>query len=523
MSKIDPDNLGALEKAVNDAAGRAGALWLSFITLIAYLLIAVGAVTHRDLLLEKALKLPLLNVDLPLIGFFAAAPFFFILFHFYVFLQLQGIARKLLVYDALLRDQAATDREANLMRHRLDSFVLVQLLAGPRERGDKISGYLLNLIGWITMVALPVLVLLHIQFSFLPYHLEEVTWLHRVSIMCDLALIGFFWTVLIGGHNRIAKRQRWRSVLFAAAAAALVLILSVAVAVFPGEALYDHLSSRLTLFLFEGALSPENDRIESAFANRLVVADQVLIDPEKVDKVDLTVSLRGRDLRNAVLNRSDLRKVDLTGAKLAGASLIGTNLQRGRFGCFSTSDAGCADIRGADFAFADLIHADFKRARGVAANFSHAKLGKVDFFGANLRGASFSDAQAKGATFQGASVDGAAFSGEKDLDLNGSIGVSWSPKPGGDEDKKMEALAATLRELACDPDGRPYVARGLVNNRQFPHTGRHIEEIEKLLLGKTATRCAGGGGLRPRDLEVLANQVQVFKVSQDTQSGAEKK
>src|ERR1700720_784958 len=102
MSTIDPDNLGAFEKAVNDAAGRVGALWLSFITLIAYLLIAVGAVTHRDLLLEKALKLPLLNVDLPLIGFFAAAPFFFILFHFYVFLQFQGLARKLLVYDALL-------------------------------------------------------------------------------------------------------------------------------------------------------------------------------------------------------------------------------------------------------------------------------------------------------------------------------------------------------------------------------------------------------------------------------------
>jgi uncharacterized protein YjbI with pentapeptide repeats len=518
MSRIDPDNLGALEKAVNDAAGRVGALWLSFITLIAYLLIALDAVTHRDLLLEKALKLPLLNVDLPLIGFFAAAPFFFILFHFYVFLQFQGRARKLLVYDAMLRDQAETDREANLMRHRLDSFVLVQMLAGPRERGDKKSGYLLNLIGWITMVALPILVLLNVQFSFLPYHLEWVTWLHRFYIVCDLAMIGLFWTVLIGGRNRITTRQRWPSMLFATAAAAFVLILSLAVAVFPGEALYDHVSSRLTVFLFEGELNPETDRVESIFANHLVVTDQVLIDPEKVGKMDLALSLHGRDLRNAVLNRSDLRKVDLTGAKLAGASLIGTNLQNGRLGCFVPSAArGCADIRGADFSFADLIDADFKSAKGVAANFSSAKLCRADFFGADLRGASFSNAHAKGATFQAASVDGAAFFGVNDLDLDYSLGDSWPPQTADDEDKKMEAFATMLKKLACDPDGKPYVARGLVNNRQFPHTKQNIEEIEKLLLGKTATRCVGAEGLRSRDLQVLATQVS------QTKGDAEKK
>jgi uncharacterized protein YjbI with pentapeptide repeats len=506
MSKIDPDNLGAFEKAVNDAAGRVGALWLSFITLIAYLLIAVGAVTHRDLLLEKGLKLPLLNVDLPLIGFFAAAPFFFILFHFYVFLQFQGLARKLLVYDALLRDQAETEREANLMRHRLDSFVLVQLLAGPRERGDKKSGRLLNLIGWITMVALPILVLLNIQFSFLPYHLEEVTWLHRVSIVCDLALIGFFWTVLIGGRNRITNRQRRRNMLFATVAATLVLILSIAVAVFPGETLYDRVSSRLTLFLFEGELSPETDRVESVFANRLVVTDQILIDPEKANKLELTVSLRGRDLRNAILNRSDLRKADLTGAKLAGASLIGTNLQNGRFGCFvlDSKDKGCADIRGTDFTFANLIDADFRGAKGVAANFSTAKLSCTNFGRADLRGASFSDAHAKGAIFQGANLDG-AFITVSDLDQDNPAGDPWPPKSGDDEDKKRESFATTLRQLACDAKGKPYVARGLVYNRQFLQTGPLIEGIVKLL---EETHCVGAGGLKYSDRKVLALQVE---------------
>jgi len=51
-------------------------------------------VTHRDLFLETPIKLPLLNVDLSLIGFFAVAPTVLVIFHFYVFLQLLGLATK---------------------------------------------------------------------------------------------------------------------------------------------------------------------------------------------------------------------------------------------------------------------------------------------------------------------------------------------------------------------------------------------------------------------------------------------
>ncbi len=46
--KID---LEPFQKAVNEAAARVRGLWLGYIALLAYLFIAVGAVTHRDLLL----------------------------------------------------------------------------------------------------------------------------------------------------------------------------------------------------------------------------------------------------------------------------------------------------------------------------------------------------------------------------------------------------------------------------------------------------------------------------------------
>jgi hypothetical protein len=66
----DPKDVAELQKALNDTAGKASVLWTTFITFQLYLAIAFGSVTHRDLFLEAPIKLPLLNVDLPLVGFF---------------------------------------------------------------------------------------------------------------------------------------------------------------------------------------------------------------------------------------------------------------------------------------------------------------------------------------------------------------------------------------------------------------------------------------------------------------------
>src|SRR6266436_8045711 len=104
-SNIDPKDLTSLERAVNDAAGKVSVLWLSFVSLSAFLLITTGSVTHRNLLLQTSLKLPILNVELPLVGFFIIAPLFFILFHFYIFLQLWSLAARTTDYNSVLSQE----------------------------------------------------------------------------------------------------------------------------------------------------------------------------------------------------------------------------------------------------------------------------------------------------------------------------------------------------------------------------------------------------------------------------------
>jgi hypothetical protein len=104
---IDPKDIGELQKALNDAAGKASVLWTTFVIFQLYLAIAFGSVTHRDLFLETPIKLPLLNnVDLPLVGFFVVAPALLVIFHFYVFIQLLGLATKANDYNMLLLSEA---------------------------------------------------------------------------------------------------------------------------------------------------------------------------------------------------------------------------------------------------------------------------------------------------------------------------------------------------------------------------------------------------------------------------------
>jgi hypothetical protein len=67
-------DLQALRDAVDRASTISGTLWLSYIFVFLYLAIAAGAVTHRDLFFENPVKLPFLNVELPLIGFFVLGP-----------------------------------------------------------------------------------------------------------------------------------------------------------------------------------------------------------------------------------------------------------------------------------------------------------------------------------------------------------------------------------------------------------------------------------------------------------------
>jgi hypothetical protein len=193
---VDAFDVEALEKSLNDSATRVSTIWISYLLFGLYLIIAAGNVTHRQLLLEEPIKLPVLNVDLPLIGFFFLTPILFVAIHAYVLIQAILLSRTASAYnEALARYDLVASAEARV-RQRLANTLFAQLFAGsPRERLG-LLGWLLNIIAWATLTIAPVLVLFTFELRFLPFHSPQATWGHR----CLLANSGVM-TLLRGTSN----------------------------------------------------------------------------------------------------------------------------------------------------------------------------------------------------------------------------------------------------------------------------------------------------------------------------------
>jgi uncharacterized protein YjbI with pentapeptide repeats len=445
---INPKDVGELERALNDAAGKASILWTAFITFELYLAIAFGSVKHRDLFLETPIKLPVLDVNLPLVGFFVVAPTILLIFHFYVFLQLLALTAKAKDYDALLSQATSDISDQNYLRQRLDSFLILQMLVGPTEQRTGFGGLSLRLIAWITLVGTPVLILLQGQVTFLPYHREWVLWLLRVAVLIDLAVIWYFWKRVRSSNEPMVARVPGKSwPIVGAAASVCVFLLSIGIATFPGER-QDHVPAirliptnwrphwskkdnwtSLHELLFAGAVDEVSGQPRSLFSNRLVLIDQSFVDPDKLVANEISHSYRGRDFSHAVFIRADLRKADFTGAMLNGASFQSSKLQRAHFGCAERGtrtdtktdhreaaerrwpDDGCTWLQGASLDFAQLQGASLNAAQLQGASLVHARLIGASLDAAMLAGASLDRAQLQGASLLGAQLQGASLDG----------------------------------------------------------------------------------------------------------------
>src|SRR5262245_60216149 len=199
--KVDPFDVSALERSLNDSATRVSAIWISFITFSLYLLIATTTVEHRQLFLSEPVKLPVLNIELPLWGFFFLAPILFVIFHAYVLLQVLLLGRTAAAYNHAVERAGLAEDEAASLRQRLANTLFAQIFAGsPREREGWL-GWLLKAMAWITLAIAPLLILLTFQVSFLPYQSHLATWTHRGLIAAELVVVFGLWPLVLDAQR----------------------------------------------------------------------------------------------------------------------------------------------------------------------------------------------------------------------------------------------------------------------------------------------------------------------------------
>jgi uncharacterized protein YjbI with pentapeptide repeats len=421
-----PVNPYSLLDALNTAAARSQVLWLAFLGVMAYLALTVAALTHRDLLLDAGIALPLMGIRIDLAGFFTVAPAVFALVHLAVVAQFALLARKALEFDGAVRLLESTDLRSHPLRLELDSFFFAQAIAGP-ERARVLSAVLHGL-AWATLLVLPLALLLYLQIAFLPFHGGMVTTAQRAILLVDIALLLLAGVFLIrpeasflSAFFRLALHNPG-SMAFGLAILAGAAFVSLVLAAIPGG----------------GAHSGSMGALLSIFPRNLDVSDTDVVDSDRAAQAR-SVSLRGRDLRFARLDRAGLRGADLTGANLDGASLTGADLRGaglactapalqgspGRTGTGCTSGLGAdfsgarlsgaslagADLRGASFDDASLEGANLGGASLARATFARAKLQRARLPGAALQGASFASANLQGADLDGAGLELADLSG----------------------------------------------------------------------------------------------------------------
>jgi hypothetical protein len=296
-------DLVAIRDTVVDAASVAAGLWFSYLFVLLYLLVAAGSVTHRDLLLQSPVRLPFLNVDLPLVGFFVLGPLLFLVVHAYVLLHFVLLAGKVGVFDTELRAQITDPEMRARLRRQLPSNIFVQFLAGPMETREGIVGLFLRLIAQVSLVVGPVALLVFVQLQFLPYHSEAVSWWQRIAVIIDLGLLWMLWPAIAHGKPITdAWRGTPRATVFCVAVASLIpILLTLSVATFPGEWLEGrfsvtqrpaedswrfnpaHLAFRLREALVAGAPDFAARKPTSLWSNRLVLPGLSVMDDAKYD------------------------------------------------------------------------------------------------------------------------------------------------------------------------------------------------------------------------------------------------
>jgi uncharacterized protein YjbI with pentapeptide repeats len=458
-----------LLKSLNTSANTSRNNWLAFLALLAYLTVTVSGVTHKDLLLDAPVKLPIVGTEVSLSRFFGAAPIGLALLLFGLLLQHDTLARKAREFDRLLLQLERSARGHNL-RHQVSTYFFIQHIAGPQLGKLRLAFvYALTI---STLSLLPLLVAILFQLTFLPYHSESVTLLHQAVCACiamSIVAAPYVFSMgqqpsraVLGSHAAVATASIAFSFLVATvpdsttdrlmAKASLSTKRTDASSTDPRKQLASRPVFFLTAWFFGEGPIGERKRADTAFSRNLVVTDTLVSGFATITSPPTTagepktsrpgVSLRGRNFRYAIFDRSQLSGVDFTGADLSGASLVEADLQQSVFKCSDPSDSystpenfGDDKVEAIDARSEQMVQTrkclprpQNKNRKSCTdltmANLSVAKLHGADLQGADLRHARLANTQLEKANLRGANLcfaDSFSYSfTDRDLDLAGA-------------------------------------------------------------------------------------------------------
>lgn len=454
MSAVD--DAKSILGSANSTAQHVRAVHLTFLLLITYFAVIIGSTTDIQLLKVSPVTLPLLNVELPILEFYALAPWFVLLMHFNLLLQSYLLGRKLHLFNQHLKD---CDKDvANDLRDQLFSFALSHNIVMNHHPG--LMRFLLNSMIVISIVVLPLVVLTWAQTRFIPFHSEAITWSHRVVVALDCVMLWAFWPRIMlpddqqglwweQVRNRITKKiktsrnaigskiqfigeveikddneplielQRTSGQKSLLLSSTILLFISWFIAVIPDDEKPELSQASTAMVDVMNNLFMEmfNIEIKGLFRQNLYIKDAVLVKNEPSAKVIVALksedtdekhtafdqviglNLATRDMRNARFQNCVMPKVNLAGAKLNGIEFSNVQMQG-------------SNLVGAKLKNAEMLNVSMQGANMTAANLLEAVMSKpnlkgVNMTSTNLQGATLSYANMQGVNLNWAQLQGA--------------------------------------------------------------------------------------------------------------------
>ena len=167
--------------AANGASDPARNAWLAFLALLTYLLVTLGGVSHKDLLLNSPVKLPIVNVEIPLFSFFQYAPVLLLLVYLSLLIQHVILARKYRKFaEAIAPYEKKRGRSTRPVNWCTPTW---SRRSWPVPNRNPIMSWLMRLMVFVTFILLPIVTLLYFQIKFLPYHEVWITYWHRIAVL----------------------------------------------------------------------------------------------------------------------------------------------------------------------------------------------------------------------------------------------------------------------------------------------------------------------------------------------------
>jgi uncharacterized protein YjbI with pentapeptide repeats len=387
-----------LLEAANDSARSVSAFLTTFLSVDVYIGVIIASTTDEMLLKNTPVTLPLLNIPIPVVGFYAVAPWLIIALHFYLLLQFRLLVRKLTRFRTWAEAIPPFRREE--LYERVVNFLYALFLAWPERAA--IRNKLFNAGVWIPLGVIPLGLLLWAQLRFLPYHDDSwITWLQRLQLPVEIALLTAMWPKLANPSMPEAPRAdrglRWTLLKLAVFCSA-----GFGFSWFITDPTHWY-GQMMTLELKEKVLTAET--LPPAVRNALKSGDAAKRN-SALEQVS-GLYLQGRDLQRANLYAAVLPKADMR-AKPDSVWIIRCASPQPGAENLSWHERRCRTrLDGADLSWASLQGALLNEAQLTGAKLEHTNLEDADLKDADLRGASMTGARMQRAILSWASLRGA--------------------------------------------------------------------------------------------------------------------